>query len=228
VFTDLPPVALSGDADPCGSRRDGCESAPHEEPILVGRHPVDRSAVEQAVAALFAAVGEDPNRPGLRDTPRRVANALAEMLARTDFETSTVANDGQCDQLVMVRDVRFHSLCEQHLLPFIGVAHVAYLPADSLVGISTLARVVDHYARRLQVQERMTIQIADWIDDHLRPRGVGVVLEAEHLCMSSRGVATGGNIVTSALRGSLRDDNGTRQEFLSLTGVNRRPAGPVR
>jgi GTP cyclohydrolase I len=136
---------------------------------------------------------------------------------------TTFPNDEGYDELVLVRDIPFHSLCEHHLLPFSGVAHVGYLPADRIVGLSKLARVVDHFARGLQVQERLTKQIGDWLDDELAPKGVGVVLEAEHLCMSLRGVqADGSRTVTSSLHGLIRDDARTRSEFLDLTGSRSR------
>jgi GTP cyclohydrolase I len=133
---------------------------------------------------------------------------------------TTFPNDEGYDELVVVRDIPFHSLCQHHLLPFSGVAHVGYLPASRILGLSKLARVVEHFARGLQVQERLTKQIGDWLDHRLAPKGVGVVLEAEHLCMSLRGVqAVGSRTVTSSLHGLIRDDARTRAEFLDLTGV---------
>jgi GTP cyclohydrolase I len=133
---------------------------------------------------------------------------------------TTFPNDEGYDELVLVRDIPFHSLCEHHLLPFSGVAHVGYLPASQILGLSKLARVVEHFARGLQVQERLTKQIGDWLDTRLAPKGVGVVLEAEHLCMSMRGVeAVGSKTVTSSLHGLIRDDARTRAEFLDLTGI---------
>ena len=153
----------------------------------------------------------------LRETPRRVAKAYAELLSPRPFNATTFPNDEGYDELVIVGEIPFQSLCAHHLLPFQGKAHVAYLPGERLVGLSKLARVVELYSRRLQLQERLTTQVADWLEEHLRPRGVGVVLEAEHLCMSLRGVQTAGaNTVTSALRGAVKDDARTRQEFLSL------------
>jgi GTP cyclohydrolase I len=142
----------------------------------------------------------------------------AELLTPSPFTATTFPNDGGYDQLVVARDIQFHSLCEHHLLPFVGVAHVAYLPGERIVGLSKLARVVEWFARSLQVQERLTTQVADWLERELAPRGVGVVLEAEHLCMSLRGVQKpGARTVTSALHGAIRDDPRTRQEFLALT-----------
>jgi GTP cyclohydrolase I len=142
----------------------------------------------------------------------------AELLTPSPFTATTFPNDGGYDQLVVARDIQFHSLCEHHLLPFVGVAHVAYLPGERIVGLSKLARVVEWFARSLQVQERLTTQVADWLERELAPQGVGVVLEAEHLCMSLRGVQKAGTTtVTSALHGAVRDDPRTRQEFLALT-----------
>jgi GTP cyclohydrolase IA len=155
----------------------------------------------------------------VRDTPRRMAGALAELLTPQPFHATTFPNDEGYDELVVARDIPFHSLCEHHLLPFHGVAHVGYLPGARIVGLSKLARVVDLYARRLQVQERLTTQVAGWLRRELDPRGVGVVLEAEHLCMSLRGVQKpGARTITSALHGLVRDDPRTRDEFLALTG----------
>ena len=148
---------------------------------------------------------------------RRVARAYAELLSPRPFNATTFPNDEGYDELVIVGEIPFQSLCAHHLLPFQGKAHVAYLPGERLVGLSKLARVVELYSRRLQLQERLTTQVADWLEEHLRPQGVGVVLEAEHLCMSLRGVQTAGsNTVTSALRGALKEGARTRQEFLSL------------
>jgi len=193
------------------------ESDPAGEP-----RPIDYAAAESAVADLLTALGEDVDRPGLRDTPRRIAAAYAELLTPEPFEPTTFPNDERYDELVLVRDIPFHSLCEHHLLPFHGVAHVAYLPGERIVGISKLARVVELFARRLQVQERLTVQVAGWLDRELAPKGVGVVLEAEHLCMTLRGVQKpGARTVTSALLGLVRDDPRTRQEFLAHTGKER-------
>jgi GTP cyclohydrolase IA len=179
---------------------------------------VDRAAVADAVRALLVALGQDPDSEVLRETPRRVAGAYAELLEPPPFDLTTFPNDEGYDELVMTRDIPFSSLCEHHLLPFVGVAHVAYIPGERILGLSKLARVVDLFARRLQVQERLTKQVATWLRDQLSPKGVGVVLEAEHMCMTIRGVrAPGTRTVTSALYGRLRDDPRTRTEFLSLT-----------
>ena len=181
---------------------------------------VDLEGATSAVRALLVALGEDPGSDHLRETPRRVALAYEEFLTPRPFVATTFPNDEGYDELVLVRDIPFHSLCEHHLLPFSGVAHVGYLPGDRILGLSKLARVVEHFARGLQVQERLTKQIGDWLDDRLVPKGVGVVLEAEHLCMSLRGVqAVGSRTVTSSLHGLIRDDARTRAEFLDLTGI---------
>ena len=184
---------------------------------------VDLPAARRAVADLLVALGQDPRAEHLAETPRRVAAAYAELLTPAPFSLTTFPNDegpnGEgYDELVLARGIPFSSFCEHHLLPFTGRAHVGYLPAKRILGLSKLARVVEAFASRLQVQERLTGQIADQVQEALHPRGVGVVLEAEHSCMSLRGVrATGARTVTSALRGLVREDARTRQEFLSLT-----------
>jgi GTP cyclohydrolase I len=179
--------------------------------------PLDVEAAQVAVRELLLALGQDPDSEHLQRTPRRVALALRELLTPHDVDPTTFPNDEEYDELVLVRDIPFHSLCEHHLLPFVGKAHVAYLPKDRILGLSKLARVVEHFSRSLQVQERMTQQIAGWLEDQLAPRGVGVVLEAEHMCMRLRGVRAPGTVtVTSALRGVLRNDARTRGEFLNL------------
>jgi GTP cyclohydrolase I len=178
---------------------------------------IDLHAARDAVRDLLAALGRDVTDPGLRDTPRRVAAAYAELLTPEPFSLTTFPNEEGYDELVVVRDIPFHSLCMHHLLPFHGVAHVAYLPGERIVGLSKLARVVELFARDLQLQERLTMQVSSFLEKHLQPKGVGVVIEAEHLCMSLRGVQkTGARTTTSALLGLLRDDPRTRQEFLSL------------
>jgi GTP cyclohydrolase I len=183
---------------------------------------IDVVAAAAAVRSLLAALGQDPDSEHLLDTPRRVALAYAEFLSPRPFVPTTFPNDEGYDELVLVRDIPFHSLCQHHLLPFSGVAHVAYLPGERILGLSKLARVVEHYASGLQVQERLTKQVGDWLADRLAPKGAGVVLEAEHLCMSLRGAqAHGARTVTSSLHGLIRDDPRTRAEFLDLTGVRR-------
>ncbi len=183
---------------------------------------LDLAAAERAVADLLVALGRDPADEHLVETPRRVAAAYAELLTPTAFRATAFPNDEGYDELVVARDVPFSSLCQHHLLPFSGVAHVGYLPGERIVGLSKLARVVEHAARDLQVQERLTQQVADWLERELEPKGAGVVLEAEHLCMSLRGVrSSGSRTVTSALRGTLRSDGRSRAEFFALTGVQR-------
>jgi GTP cyclohydrolase I len=178
---------------------------------------IDQEAAEVAVRDLLFALGRDPDAEGLAETPRRVAAAFAEMLTHDPVELTTFENDAGYDELVVVREIPFHSLCEHHLLPFHGVAHVAYLPGERIIGLSKLARVVELHARELQVQERLTMQVAECLQEHLQPKGVGVVIEAEHLCMSLRGVQKAGTrTTTSALLGLLRHDARTRSEFFSL------------
>ena len=184
---------------------------------MSGEQPVDVEAAARAVNDLLVALGQDPSSEHLTRTPLRVARALEELLTPSAVDPTTFPNDEGYDELVLVRDIPFHSLCEHHLLPFVGKAHLAYLPRDRILGLSKLARVVEHFSRSLQVQERMTQQIANWLEEQLSPRGVGVVLEAEHMCMRLRGVRAPGTMtVTSALRGALRNDARTRGEFLDL------------
>ena len=193
-------------------------------PVPVGRAraDVDLDAAQRAAADLLDALGVDLADESLRDTPRRMARMYAELMTPAPFRPTTFRNDGGYDELVVATGIPFHSLCEHHMLPFVGVAHVGYLPGERIIGLSKLARVVELFARSLQVQERLTTQVARWLDDHLQPKGVGVVIEAEHMCMSLRGVQKpGARTVTSALHGLVRDDSRTRQEFLSLTGGSR-------
>jgi GTP cyclohydrolase IA len=188
--------------------------------VVHPRTAVDLPAAEEAVAALLRALGRDPASPHLAGTPRRVAASYAELLSGRPFDLTTFANDEGYNELVIARDIPVQSLCEHHLLPFAGVAHIGYLPGERILGLSKLARVLDLFARDLQVQERLTQQVADWLQANLAPRGVGVVVEAEHLCMSLRGVrAAGSRTVTSALHGLLREDARSRAEFFALTGT---------
>jgi GTP cyclohydrolase I len=181
---------------------------------------IDLPAAERAARDLLDALGADVESEGLRETPRRVAAAYAELLTPVDFNLTTFPNEEGYDELVVARDIPFHSLCMHHLLPFHGVAHVGYLPGERIIGLSKLARVVELFARDLQVQERLTTQVADWLEEHLAPKGVGVVIEAEHMCMTIRGVQKpGARTVTSALHGLVRGDPRTRQEFLALAGT---------
>jgi GTP cyclohydrolase IA len=179
---------------------------------------IDRGAVERAAAGLLRALGAGVDAEALEETPRRVADAYAELLTPQPFRATTFPNDDGYDELIVARSIPFHSLCMHHLLPFHGVAHIGYLPGERILGLSKLGRVVEYFSRDLQIQERLTTQVAGWLQRELEPKGVGVVLEAEHLCMSLRGVQKlGAKTVTSALRGAVRDDARTRQEFLALT-----------
>ena len=189
-------------------------------PASPGPHrQIDHTGVERAARELLRALGADLDAQALQDTPRRVADAYAELLTPHPFRATTFPNDDAYDGLIVARSIPFHSLCMHHLLPFHGTAHIGYLPRDRIIGLSKLGRVVELFARDLQIQERLTTQIAEWLEDELAPKGLGVVLEAEHLCMSLRGVQKlGAKTVTSALHGLVRDDAGTRQEFLALTG----------
>lgn len=182
---------------------------------------MDKARIEAAVRELLAAIGEDPDREGLQETPRRVANMYEEIFAGLSEDPTKhlkIFNEGNNQDLVTVRDIPLHSMCEHHLLPFTGVAHIAYIPRDGRVlGLSKLARIVNCFARRPQLQERLTEQVADFLDRELRPQGVAVIIEAEHLCMTMRGVrAAGARTQTSALRGVMRSDARTRTETLSL------------
>ncbi|MDX9992234.1 MAG: GTP cyclohydrolase I FolE [Anaerolineales bacterium] len=180
---------------------------------------LDFKSIEQAVQTMLVAFGEDPTREGLRRTPQRVARMYAELLAGYHTDPESVVNgaifDVQYDEMVIVRDIEFYSQCEHHLLPFIGRAHVAYIPNGKVLGLSKIPRIVDMYARRLQVQERMTRQIADFLRDLLKPQGVAVVVEAMHLCSMMRGVKKhDARMTTSAMHGAFRSNLATRQEFL--------------
>jgi GTP cyclohydrolase IA len=209
--------------EPVRPLEDEPESAPRRSlRVVPGRRAVDLAAAEQAVADLLVALGKDPTTEHLRGTPGRVARAYAELMTAREFDLTTFPNDEGYDELVLARDIPVQSLCEHHMLPFHGIAHIGYLPGDRILGLSKLARIVEHFARDLQVQERLTQQIADRLHHDLQHKGIGVVIEAEHLCMSLRGVrATGSRTVTSALHGLLREDARSRQEFFALTGTIR-------
>ncbi len=186
--------------------------------VVHGRQEVNLPAAERAVRDLLRALGRDPASPHLADTPRRVAESFTEMLTPREFDLTTFPNDENYDELVLARSIPVQSLCEHHLLPFTGVAHVGYLPGERILGLSKLARVVELFARDLQVQERLTVQVANWLQEHLAPKGVGVVIEAEHMCMSMRGVqARGSRTITSSVHGVLRENAASRQEFFMLT-----------
>ena len=183
-----------------------------------GRPPVDLHAAEEAARDLLVALGADLQAAGLRETPRRIAHAYAELLTPVPFNPTTFPNDEGYDQLVVARSLPVTAVCEHHLLPFVGVAHVGYLPGERILGLSKLARVVEFYARRAQTQERLTRQVAEHLESHLEPLGVGVVVDAEHTCMTLRGAgARGSRTVTSALLGQLRENPSSRSEFLGLT-----------
>ena len=191
---------------------------------------MDASAIEAATLTLLRAIGENPEREGLKNTPKRVARMYPELLSGYHIDPQKLVNDAifdvSYDEMVIVRDIEFYSLCEHHLLPFIGRAHVAYLPSGKVIGLSKIPRIVDMYARRLQVQERMTRQIADFINDVLQPRGVAVAVEALHLCTMMRGVRKhDARMTTSAMQGGFRTNIATRQEFLDNIS---RGAGPLK
>jgi GTP cyclohydrolase I len=182
---------------------------------------IDHAQVRRAAGELLLALGADVHSAALQETPRRVADAYVELLTPQPFRPTTFPNDDGYDELIVARAIPFHSLCMHHLLPFHGVAHVGYIPGERIIGLSKLGRVVELFARDLQIQERLTTQIADWLQCELEPQGVGVMLEAEHLCMSLRGVQKfGATTVTSTMHGAVRDDARTRQEFLALATRN--------
>jgi GTP cyclohydrolase I len=188
---------------------------------LTWNAPAAGTRFESAVRDMLALVGEDPSREGLRKTPERVERAMRWLTRGYELDAGDVIGDALFEEdhqnMVVVRDIEFYSMCEHHMLPFFGKAHVAYIPDGRIVGLSKVARVVDVFARRLQVQERLTDQIAQALEDALRPRGVGVVLEASHFCMMMRGVEKqNSRTLTSALRGVFREDASTRNEFLRL------------
>ena len=185
--------------------------------------PVDFDAIKAAVRTILEAVGEDPDRPGLVETPRRVAHMYAEMFSGLHLEPERhleVVFPEEYDEMVLVRDIPFTSMCEHHLLPFTGVAHVAYVPDGKVTGLSKIARVVEEVSRRPQVQERMTQTIADMVNSHLKTAGVACVISAEHSCMGIRGIRKpGSTTVTSALRGIFKTNQATRAEFMSLVNT---------
>ncbi len=207
---------------------------PHAASTPRGRHPrhdrlrsidtpvigVDLAAAEDAARSFLHALGISTDSESMVGTPRRMAKAYAEMFDPRPFDLTTFPNDEDYDELVVSRSIPFRSVCEHHLLAFVGVAHIGYLPGERILGLSKFARVVEHFSSRPQVQERLTKQVADWLNEQLAPKGVGVVIEAEHSCMSLRGaLAAGSNTVTSSLHGLIRSDSRCRQEFLALTGV---------
>ncbi|WP_163511563.1 GTP cyclohydrolase I FolE [Fodinicola acaciae] len=176
----------------------------------------DLAAATRAARDFLAALGVSCDNPGMRKSPQRMAEAYAAMITARPFEMTTFPNDERYDELVVVKSIPVQSVCEHHLLPFVGLAHVGYLPADRILGLSKFARVVEMFAHRPQVQERLTQQIARWLDDQLAPKGVGVVIEAEHMCMTLRGVRAPGTVTrTSAVFGVIRDIPESRAEFFS-------------
>lgn len=194
---------------------DALQTVQESEPVA------DLAAAELAAGQFLQALGVELDSESLRGTPARMARAYAELLTPRAFNLTTFPNDEGYDELVLVRDIPLRSVCEHHLLPFAGIAHVGYLPAERILGLSKLVRVVEHFSRRPQVQERLTKQVGDWLYTHLHPRGVGVVIEAEHTCMTVRGVqAAGSRTVTSTMLGTMREDPRSRQEFFALTGVS--------
>ncbi|HBN74784.1 MAG TPA: GTP cyclohydrolase I FolE [Planctomycetaceae bacterium] len=192
----------------------------NDQEVALPASNVDLEAIKGAVRTILAAVGEDPDRPGLLETPRRVAKMYAEMFSGLKLDPGRhlqTTFPETYDEMVLVRDIHFASMCEHHLLPFTGVAHVAYLPNGKVTGLSKLARVVEEVSRRPQVQERMTQTIADLVEKELGSKGVAVVVEAEHSCMSIRGIRKAGAMtVTSALRGQFKDNQASRSEVMSL------------
>jgi GTP cyclohydrolase IA len=191
---------------------------PHRLRVTHAAPEVDLDAARDAAEAMLTALGLPVSGPDMAETPRRLVDAYAELLSVPEFDLTTFDNGSGYDELVLVRDIPVRSLCEHHMLPFTGVAHVGYLPGERILGLSKLARTVEFFARRVQTQERLTSQVADHLHDRLAPLGVGVVIEAEHSCMSLRGArATGATTLTTVVRGRLRDDPASRAEFLSLT-----------
>lgn len=191
------------------------------ESLVLTERSVDLAAAQRAAADFLAALGIDLDEDGLRETPARMARAYAELFGPRPMRLTTFANAEGYDELVMARGIPFRTVCEHHLLPFSGVAHVGYLPGERILGLSKLARLVEHFAARPQTQERLTKQVADCLAARIGPRGAGVVLEAEHSCMTLRGVrAIGSMTVTSALHGCLRTDPRSRAEFFALAGVH--------
>ena len=182
---------------------------------------MDKERIQNAVREILIAVGEDPDREGLLETPKRVANMCEEIFAGLTEDPKQhikLFNEQSNDEMVIVKDIPFYSMCEHHLLPFFGKAHIGYIPSDNkIIGLSKLARIVDNFAKKPQVQERLTSDIADFLNDNLQPKGVAVIMEAEHMCMTMRGArAAGSKTQTSALRGIMRTDAKTRAEVLSL------------
>lgn len=225
--TQRAPLVLDADAAAiAGDAPDSFGLAEERTGKLEGLRFTSNSVIERAVATILTEIGEDPQREGLLNTPARVAKAYAELTAGYRVDPEALINDAiftvHYDEMVVVRDIHFYSLCEHHMLPFYGHAHVAYIPDGKVIGLSKIPRIVEMYARRLQVQERMTVEIADFVDHHLSPKGVAVVAEGVHLCSVMRGVRKeNASMVTSAMRGIFRTDSKTRGEFLELIRSSR-------
>jgi GTP cyclohydrolase IA len=196
------------------------EDAYEDAVLLSAARQSDRDAAEAAAKKLLEALGVDLSAPDLRETPRRIAAMYEELLTPVPFNPTTFPNEDGYDELVLSKNIPFASLCAHHALPFSGVAHLGYIPGDRVLGLSKLARAVQYFSHSFQIQERLTKQVADWLEEELEPRAVGVVIEAEHSCMTARGVRTPSRIVTSTMYGLLREQVATRQEFLSLIGTN--------
>lgn len=225
--TTMSGAAMRRMPDPLTDDRDGSALHDSERParvaplrVVTAADEPDLERAELAAKEFLLALGVSLESEHLRATPGRMARAWSEMFTPRPFDLTTFPNEEGYDELVLVRDIPVRSVCEHHLLPFTGRASVAYLPGERIVGLSKLARVVEYFACRPQTQERLTKQVAQWLDEHLHPQAVGVVVSAEHSCMTLRGaLATGTSTVTSALLGRLRDDPRSRQEFLSLCGI---------
>jgi GTP cyclohydrolase I len=208
--------------NPAPAPRSGAQtSPPHPRAPWRGTGAVGEPDLEQAAAGariLLQALGIDVASESMARTPERMAASFVELITPRPFQLTTFPNDGGYDELIVARSIPVRSLCEHHMLPFVGTAHIGYLPGERILGLSKLARVLEHFSSRPQVQERLTVQVANWLQAQLGPVGVGVVIEAEHLCMTLRGVqAPGTTTITSSLLGVLRDDSRTRAEFLALT-----------
>lgn len=212
--TSAVPAVPAPTSDPAPDR---AEVLPFRSRVTHDTAPMDLVAAQKAAADMLAALSVPVDSDDMADTPRRMVQAYAELLTVGEFDFTTFPNTEGYDELVLVEDIPVRSVCEHHMLPFVGIAHVGYLPGERILGLSKLARVVDFFSHRTQTQERLTKQVAEHLRDQLQPRGVGVVIEAEHTCMSQRGVrAVGSRTVTSALFGGLRDNPASRAEFLGL------------
>lgn len=216
-----PTLHLASDADQAPMTDQASTPAPEPVALRVVHEAqeADLAAAELAAGQFLQALGISTDSESLRGTPGRMARAYAELFSPRPFDLTTFPNDEGYDELVLARGIPLRSVCEHHLLPFVGTAHIGYLPGNRILGLSKLARVLEHFACRPQVQERLTKQVADWLQDQLEPKGVGVVIQAEHTCMTLRGAqATGTTTMTSTLLGLLRTDGRSRSEFLALTG----------